>query len=388
MTVSVTQPDSKKRTRILYLITEDWYFLSHRLPLARDRRDAGWDVIVATRTSLFGEEIEREGFMLVPIRMRRRGRMIFSELYAIFELIQIFRMHKPDIIHNVGLKPVIYGSIAALLSRRGPVVNMLAGMGYVFSAGHLSIRVVRTLIKMALKPCLSARSHWLIVQNKVDATVLTGSKLAPKSRTMLIKGSGVDTDRFKPMPEPDGPIIAAVVSRMLKDKGVREVVFAARELKRRNVQVEIWLVGDPDIENPTSLSRNELDQWAAEGCIRWLGHQSDIASIWAQAHIALLPSYHEGMPKALLEAAACGRPMIASDVPGCNELVVDGENGLLVPIRDWVQLADAIQLLAGSQKLRAKLGRAARETICADYGQQKILESTQMLYQRALAESA
>ena len=204
----------------------------------------------------------------------------------------------------------------------------------------------------------------------------------------LIKGSGVDTDRFKPMPEPDGPIIAAVVSRMLKDKGVREVVFAARELKRRNVQVEIWLVGDPDIENPTSLSRNELDQWAAEGCIRWRGHQSDIASIWAQAHIALLPSYHEGMPKALLEAAACGRPMIASDVPGCNELVVDGENGLLVPIRDWVQLADAIQLLAGSQKLRAKLGRAARETICADYGQQKILESTQMLYQRALAESA
>lgn len=387
MTAFVTQPQFKKRTKILYLISEDWYFLSHRLPLARDRRDAGWDVVVATRTSMFREEIEREGFLLVPIRLRRRGRKIFSELSAIFELIRIFRIHKPDIVHNVGLKPVIYGSIVALLSRTGPVVNTLAGMGYVFSAGHFTIRVARALIKLALKPCLSARNHWLIVQNKVDATVLTEGRLAPKSRTVIIKGSGVDTDRFKPTPEPDGPIVAAVVSRMLKDKGIREIVLAARELKRRNVNVEIWLVGDPDMENPTSLLRKDLAQWAAEGCVRWFGHQSDIASIWAQAHIALLPSYHEGMPMALLEAAACGRPIITADVPGCNELVVDGVNGLLVSIRDWFELADAIQLLVGSSELRAKFGAAARETVCAEYSQQEIVENTQSLYRQALVES-
>ena len=387
MTASVTQPDSRNRTKILYLVTEDWYFLSHRLPLARDRRDAGWDVVVATRTGIFGDEIESEGFLLVPIRMRRRGRMILSELSAIFELIRIFRIHKPDIVHNVGLKPVIYGSIAALLSRTLPVVNTLAGMGYVFSAGHLTIRVARALIKLSLRPCLSARNHWLIVQNKVDATVLTESKLAPKSRTVIIKGSGVDTDHFKPTPEPDGPIVAAVVSRMLKDKGIREVVLAARELKRRDVQVEIWLVGDPDLENPTSLSSEDLNQWAAEGCIRWFGHQRDIATIWAQAHIALLPSYREGMPMALLEAAACGRPVITADVPGCNELVNDGVNGLLVPIRDWFGLADAIQLLVGSSELRAKFGAAARETVCAEYSQQEIVENTQNLYRQALVES-
>lgn len=383
----MTNSRSEKPVRILFLTTEDWYFFSHRLPLARACRDRGWEVLVATRTSEHRAQIESEDFRVIEIQMRRRGRAIVSEIRSVFDLIRIFRRERPDIVHNVGLKPVIYGSLAGLVTRTAPVVNTLAGMGYVFSSGHFTIRVVRFAIKLMLKLCLSARKHWLVVQNSADAGVLTGSRLASKNRTAIIPGFGVDVERFRPGPEPEGPIVAAIVSRMLKDKGVREVVLAARELKRRNAGLEVWLVGDPDMENPTSLSESDLRQWDAEGCIRWLGHQSDIAGIWAKAHIALLPSYREGMPMSLLEAAACGRPIITSDVPGCNELVIDGETGLLVERNDWLGLANAMERLSLSSSLRAKLGVAAREKVCGEYGQEDIVRDTHLLYRQALTQS-
>jgi glycosyltransferase involved in cell wall biosynthesis len=383
----VTKPQLGKPIKILYLVTEDWYFLSHRLALARACRDRGWDVAVATRVGEYRAEIEKEGFSVINLRMRRRGRNALAELRSIVELVGILRRERPDIIHNVGLKPVIYGSFAALVTRTVPVVNTLAGMGHVFSAGHLAIKLARFAVKLSLKPCLRAKNHWLIVQNKVDAEVMTAGRLAPKGRTEIVRGSGVDIEHFTPAPEPDGPIIAAIVSRMLKDKGVREVVLAARELKCRNVGVEIWLVGDPDMENPSSLTEEDLCQWNAEGCIHWLGHKTDIAAIWARAHIALLPSYREGMPMALLEAAASGRPIITSDVPGCNELVINGETGLLVPSNEWVGIADAIQQLAGSSDLRAKLGAAAREKVSGEYEQDNIVRTTHALYSRALTQS-
>ncbi len=384
----VTNIQTKKPVKILFLVTEDWYFLSHRLALARSCRDRGWDVVVATRVGEFGREIENEGFTVIPIRMRRRGRAPLSELLSVLELIRLFRSHRPDIVHNVGLKPVIYGSLAARFTRTAPVVNTLAGMGYVFSAGHLAIRLARIAIRITLKCCLHAPNHWLIVQNKVDAAVLSGISPTGQNHTAIIKGSGIDTHFFKPVPESDGPIIAAIVCRMLKDKGVREVVLAARELKRRGAGIEIWLVGDPDMENPSSLSEQTLRQWNEEGCVRWLGHQPDISAIWVKAHIALLPSYHEGMPMALLEAAACGRPIVTADVPGCNELVTDGESGLLVPSHDWIRLADAIQLLAGSAERRAKLGAAARNKVCGEYRQEQVVSDTQDLYRRALNQMA
>lgn len=383
----MTNAKSDKPLKILYLVAEDWYFLSHRLALAKACRERGWEVVVATRVGEFRKEIESEGFRVLNIRMRRRGRKFYSELRSILELVRILRTERPDIVHNVGLKPVIYGSFAALATRRRPVVNTLAGMGYVFSAGHLAIKLARFAIKLALKPCLSAAGHWLIVQNDVDADVLTRGRLARKGRTQIVHGSGVDIHRFSPVPERDGPIVAAIVSRMLKDKGVREVVLAARELKRRNVRLEIWLVGDPDLENPSSLSEEELRHWNAEGCIRWMGHQMDIPAIWAQAHIAVLPSYREGMPMALLEAAASGRAIVTSDVPGCNELVIDGETGLLVPSNDWMGLADALERLAGSRELRAKLGAAARQKVSGEYEQSQIVRQTQALYSRALLQS-
>lgn len=378
---------SGNQVKILFLITEDWYFLSHRLALAQSCRDLGWTVVIATHVDRNYDDIKRLGFEIVPIRMRRGYENLFSELGAIFELLRIYRRHKPDIIHNVALKPVIYGSLAARFTRRAPVINMLAGMGYVFSRGGLSTRLIRAAIKLALRSSLSVRKHWLIVQNNTDANVLIGNGLAPVARTKIIRGSGVNIQIFKPTPEPEGPIIVAVVSRMLKDKGIREAVMSARELKRRGNKIEFWLVGDVDLQNPSSLSQETLQQWDKEGCIRWLGHQTDIPAIWAKVHIALLPSYREGMPMSLLEAAACGRPIVTTDVPGCDELIEDGVNGILVPTHDWMGIADAIQTLAGSAQLRARLGAAARDTVCGAYSVETVNRETQALYQSALGDS-
>lgn len=188
------------------------------------------------------------------------------------------------------------------------------------------------------------------------------------------------------MAEPEGEIVVALVSRMLKDKGIRETVMAARELKRRGLKMQIWLVGAPDSGNPTSLSEKTLRLWHEEGCIRWLGHQSDVKAIWSKAHIAILPSYREGMPMALLEAAACGRPIVTTDVPGCNDLIEDGVSGFLVPHNDWIKLADAIEALASSAALRSRFGAAARRKVEAEFGQQEVINRTFALYRKGIAE--
>jgi glycosyltransferase involved in cell wall biosynthesis len=204
--------------------------------------------------------------------------------------------------------------------------------------------------------------------------------------TEVIKGSGVDLEKFVPATEPGGEIIVALVSRMLKDKGIRETVLAARELKRRGSKTQIWLVGTPDSGNPTSISEETLRLWHEEGCIRWLGHQSDVKSVWSKAHIAILPSYREGMPMALLEAAACGRPIVTTDVPGCNELVEDGVSGFLIPLNDWMKLADSIETLANSADLRAQFGAAARNMVEAEYGLQVVVDQTLALYRKGMDE--
>ena len=387
MNIFRTRP-RRDKPKIMFFVTEDWYFLSHRLGLARACRDLGWDVVIATRVQNHGDEIREEGFRLLPLRLRRRGRVPWSELPAIFQLIGILFRERPDILHQVGLKPVIYGSIAAMLAPPRVVINALAGMGYIFTSGHFRVRVARTLIQIMLWFCLRRRTHRLIVQNDDDADSLTQSGLIASERLTVIRGSGVNPEEFSPLPEPDiapgGPVVAAVVSRMLMDKGVREVVLAARALKLRNVPVHIQLVGAPDPDNPSSIREESLRQWDREGCIEWLGQKDHIPDIWAAAHIAVLPSYREGLPRALLEAGACGRPIVTTDVPGCNDVVDDGETGFTVPTQDWVGLAEAIEKLVLSSALRAKMGAAMREKILTQFSETIVVRQTLDLYREAL----
>jgi len=363
---------------LLYLVTEDWYFCSHRLPVARAARDAGWRVVVATRVARHGESIAREGFVLRPIRMRRRGASPWGELAAIAELARLYRRERPALVHHVALKPVLYGTLAAHLAGVPRVINAIAGLGFVFASRSLRARAARPLVRAAYRLALTPRRVRVVVQNEHDARTVRA--LGAAGRVHVIPGSGVDLDRFRPLPEPEGPLVVSMVSRMLEDKGVCELVAAAREVRRVRADVRFRLVGPPDPDNPASISPDRLRAWQQEGVVQWCPGTQDVPAVWAASHVAALPSYREGLPKSLAEAAACGRSLITTDVPGCRDVAGGGEAGLLVPPRDAAALARAVLRLAEDPALRHRLGRSARARAERCYGEQRIVADTLALY--------
>lgn len=382
------QVDGKDMLRgktILFLVTEDWYFCSHRLPIARAARDAGLEVVVATRVTRHGPCIEREGFRLIPLTISRRSQNPLRELATFFEILRMYRRVRPDLVHHVAMKPVLYGSFAARVARVPVVINAIAGMGFVFSSDRWQARFLRPGISIAFRWLLNHGQGRTILQNPDDQRLLTGAGLVLPERTVLIRGSGVDISRFCPSPPPDdGPVVVTLISRMLRDKGIAEFVEAARLLKRRGVSVKAVVVGTPDPENPASILESQLLDWQAEGVIEWWGARDDIPGILAKSHIAVLPSYREGLPKTLLEAAACGRPIIATDVPGCREIVQHEENGLLIPVKDPAALAAAITHLAGDRDLRDRMGNAGRRLVESEFAESIVANETLELYRALL----
>ncbi|MCK5296339.1 MAG: glycosyltransferase family 4 protein, partial [Alphaproteobacteria bacterium] len=266
------------------------------------------------------------------------------------------------------------------IARVPAVINAMAGMGALFINNNLKMRILRKIIVTAFRFLLNRKNSRLIVQNEDDSSLFINKKIVNPERIVKIKGSGVDTVKYKPMIEPDGIVTASIVSRMLWDKGVGELVEAAEILKNRNVKICIVLIGDTDLANPRTIPIKTLKQW--QKTIEWRGYTEDIADIWKNSHIAVLPSYREGMPKSLLEAAACGRPMITADVAGCRELVKHEENGLLVPVKDAESLANALERLANDVDLRKKLGKNARKSIETEYSEQIVAEQTASLYKQ------
>lgn len=373
--------------RLLYLVTEDWVFWSHRLAVARAARDAGYEVHVAVRVTAHRDRIAREGFRLHPLTWRRSSRNPLRELRAILALIRLYWRVRPDIVHQVALKPVLYGSLAGWLTRVPATINALTGMGSLFTDGRTRRPVLRALVQIAFRMLLRGRRRWLVVQNGDDAGMAERKGFARADRLRLIPGSGVDPDRFAVTPEPAGPpIVAALVSRLLWDKGIGETVEAAKLLRDRDVPVRIRIVGDPDPENPSVIDADTVAAWRAEGIVDLPGRSDDIPAVWRDAHIAVLPSYREGMPRALLEAAAAGRPLIATDVPGCRDLVRDGENGLLVPARNGRALAEAIAALARDGDKRRAFGAAARRDVETRLADGPINAAFLDLYREAVAD--
>jgi glycosyltransferase involved in cell wall biosynthesis len=373
------------RPKLVYLVTEDWYFLSHRLPMARAARDAGFEVVVATRVGDGSAAIEAEGFRVAPLGWRRGSANPFRELRAVAAIFNLYRRERPDIVHHVAMKPVLEGSLAAWLAGVAAAVNALTGLGYLFIGKKGLARVLGPAVRCALGFLLARGAHWrVVIQNPDDLDALVGRGIVRRESAVLIPGSGVDLARFAPSPEPPAPLAAALVGRMLWDKGVGELVEAARILRRRGVALRIRLAGPEDAENPAAIPSATLQGWVGEGAVEWLGQVRDVAALWRETAIAVLPSYREGLPKALLEAAAAGRPMVASDAPGCREIVRHGETGLLVPARDPAALADALALLAGDAALRRRLGAAARLLAEQRFGEAAVADATVDLY-RALS---
>jgi glycosyltransferase involved in cell wall biosynthesis len=373
------------RPRLLYLVTEDWYFCSHRLPLAAAARDAGFDVSVATRVRDHADEIRRAGVEPIPIGLSRRSLNPFRELGALREIVRIYRTVKPDIVHHVALKPVIYGSLAARLAGGPAVVNALAGLGYVFSSRDRTARLVRPAVEAVFRALLDRPASRLIVQNPDDLAFLVGERVISPDRAALIRGSGVDTRRFVPAPEPAGPPLVVLPARMLRDKGVFEFVAAAERLKAEGVAARFALVGDPDPDNPASIPEATLKRWADGGAVEWWGWREKMVEVFQQCHLVCLASYREGLPKALIDAAACGRAIVTCDVPGCREVVRDGENGLLVPPRDGAALATALRRLIGDPKLRRAMGERGRALAVAEFSVERVIEQTLGLYRELLA---
>lgn len=373
---------------ILFLVTEDWYFLSHRLPLARAARDAGAHVVVATRINDARARLEAEGFTVAPIPFDRSGLDPLRDLATIRAIHACYRRHGPDIVHHVAMKPTLYGTLSAYLAGVPHIVNAMAGMGFLFISQGLKARLLRPAIRAAMHLANRGGRVRVIVQNDDDRALFRAHLGVPDGRIATIRGSGVDVDALRPAPEPAvdaaHPPVALCLSRMLWDKGIGELVEAARLLRRRGVALTIRLVGPGDA-NPAAIDPEQLQAWAREGLVESLGRTADIAGAYAASHIAVLPSYREGLPKSLLEAAACGRPIVATDVPGCREICVEGETGLRVPARAVEPLADALQHLAADPALRARMGAAARRMAETRFATERIVAETLALYTTMLA---
>lgn len=367
--------------KLLFVVTEDWYFVSHRLPLAVAAQAAGFDVAVATRAGRQADVIRNAGIRLIPFTLSRRGGNPLREVMALWRL---YRREKPDLVHHVALKPVMLGALAAWLARVPAQVNAVAGLGWLFTSSGRIVRLVRPVLRWTLARLLNQPHSLTIVQNPEDQSLLERSGVSA-ARLRLIRGAGVDVQVFYPVMPPPEPVCIVLVSRMLWDKGVGEFVEAARRLTKAGVSARFVLVGDPDPANPASVPESTLRSWHGQHGVEWWGRREGMPAVLQAAHIACLPSYREGLPKSLLEAAACGLPIVTTDAPGCREVVRDGVNGLLVPVRDAAALAAALRKLIDDTELRRRMGEQSRLRAETEFGQETVIKQTLAVYREACA---
>jgi len=376
-----------ERIKIIYFVTEDWYFWSHRLPIAKAALKEGYDVIVAAAVAEHGAKIKSEGLRLAPLSLNRSGKNPFKEFLSLLEIIRLYRTEKPDIVHHVALKPALYGAIAAFLTGVPATVNALAGLGHIFIDRGVKAWIMRFFVKAAFRLALKRKSAITIFQNSDDRGLLIKMKLVEPENAVMIKGSGVDISLFTPpqqeLPGNETPI-ALLSSRMLMTKGVGDFVEAARMLKERKVNVRMVLAGAPDPHNPASIPLSQLEKWDKEGAVEYWGFREQMAELLKQVSIVVLPSFYgEGVPLSLMEAVSAERPVVTYDVPGCREIVRHNVNGLLVPLRDIEALAGAIGLLINDSQLRRKMGAEGRRIVEEEFSEKIVVEKTMNLYKRA-----
>jgi len=370
--------------RLIYIVSEDWVFVSHRLTLAKQAIKDGYDVTAITNISNHEDVLLSAGLKVFNINFCRSFKRPFSDVHSIYQLIKLFRLLKPEVIHNVGLKISLISSIAAFIARVPVVINAYTGLGYVFSSNDMLARVIRLLLNSPLKYLNHRASTWVVFQNEDDEALFENSNLINKERTLLIKGSGVDVNEFPFSDELPGQLKVMLASRLLWDKGVGEFIEVSRQLKINYPEVTFVLVGDVDEQNPLSLTKEIIDSWVNEGFIEWWGLKQNMPEVLKLAHIVALPSYREGLPKVLLEAASIGRALVATDAPGCREIVRDGVNGFLVQAKESKCLAEAIEKLILNKELRTQMGLKSREIIETELSSEIINKQFIELYNSAI----
>jgi glycosyltransferase involved in cell wall biosynthesis len=369
--------------RLLFIVNDTTFFASHRLPVAVAARKAGFEVALAALDTGRLDQIRGHGIVYHPLEVDRTGVNPVRDVRLFCQLRRLIRRVRPTLVHAVTIKPVIYGGIAARLGGVPGLVSAVSGLGLVFVDDGRKALMVRVVVRALYRLALGHRNSCAIFQNPDDQQHMVDAGLVPGERTVLIRGSGVDVALFQPSPPPPGPPVVVLPGRLLWHKGVGDFVEAARLLRRAGVQLRMALVGEPPAHNRASVPRAKIEGWVAEGLIEWWGYRSDMPQVYAECHIVCLPSYYrEGVPLTLLEAAACGRPIVTTDMPGCREVVRDGDNGLLVPPRAPAPLAEALRKLVDDPARRLAMGRCGRQRAVAEFSLDHVVAATLAVYQR------
>lgn len=371
--------------KVMLFANTDWYLYNFRRDLALALRKRGDEVWLLSPPGEYAARLRDMGFQWLQIPLTRRGMNPFTEINSIWRLYQLYRHEKPDLVHHFTVKCVLYGSLAAHQADVRAIVNSITGLGYIFLPGGFLKNALRVLVRIWYR--IVMRRTQVIFENDEDRKAFLRFGFIRPADGHLISGVGVDTSRFVPVPETEGVPVALLAARMLWDKGVGEFVEAARLLHAEGLKARFVLVGRTDAGNPASISNAQIEDWHDEGVIEWWGWGEDMAKTFSQASIVCLPSYREGMPTVLIEAAACGRPIITTDVPGCRDTIIDGVTGLLVKVRDVPSLADALRILIVNPALRRKMGTTGRCVVEEQFSTEKITKQIFAVYGFTLERS-
>ncbi len=357
--------------KIALTATTSWNLYNSRLILARALKNAGHIVVFIAPRDEFTQYLIDDGFQWHEYPLKPRGKSVFQEIKSIIYLIRIYKQENPDLVNHFTPKGVIYGSIAARLTGIKQIFNTITGLGFAFStnAGTYLRRLMLFLYRISLKNTV------VLFQNRDNQDYFIQSELSNPNTSILISGSGVDMNRFTTTPEPDDEKVVVILpSRFVEEKGIRYFVEAAEIIKNKNLPIRMVLIGKPEPDQPTSINQSEITKWVTDGIVEWWGWHNEMEKIYPLAHIVCLPTYYmEGIPKSLIEAAACGRPLIATKVPGCREIIHEGVNGIFVPIKNAILLADAIIQLANDGELRRRMGLESRRIAETEYSAEKIV---------------
>lgn len=368
--------------KIILFANTTWYLYNFRLQLARALKANGFEVVLISPPDEYAEKIIQEGFRWLAFPFSRRGMNLAAEVGTFFRLARVYRREKPDLVHHFTIKCVLYGSLAAKLTGVRNIVNAITGLGYVFINKRGLAGLIRQPVKLVYRLALAGTR--VIFQNDDDRSYFQETGLVRPDQVHLIRGSGVDLDKFQFTEEKRTEYLVVLPGRMLYDKGVAEFVEAARILKQKGSKARFVLVGDTDTENPASIPEQTILGWEKEELVEWWRWQKDMPAVYSRATVVCLPSYREGVPRTLLEAAASGRAMVATDVPGCREVVQDGVTGFLVPVKNSQILADKLKLILEDQGLRQRMGREARRLAAAEFSSDRVIKETIAVYNFSL----
>lgn len=369
--------------KILLFANTDWYLYNFRLSLIKAIRNLDIEVVLVAPPGNFSDRLKAEGFRLISIPMNRRSLNPWLELKLIISLISIYRSERPDLVHHFTIKPVVYGSIAARFAGVAHRVNAITGLGHVFISETIRANMLRPMVRLLIRFALFAPHGRLILQNGDDQDLFLKNKLVEPQHIRIIRGSGVNMSKFIPSNKNCSarkPVRVLLGTRLLWEKGVGEYVEAARLLKNEGAAIEFLIAGSPDDGNPASVPRETINQWAEEGIIVALGHIDDMSGLLGKVDIVVLPSYREGTPRILLEAAASGLPLISTDVPGCREIVISDVNGLLVPAKNARALVEAIRYLADNPNERERMGKEGRRKVLEEFDENIVINETLGVY--------